>query len=216
MTTTTTSITPFVEDLLIQALHPPLSALENIFQSADEFGARSMQISWLQAAFLQMLVKVSNSKNILEVGTFVGFSASVFATASPLVESVVTCEVLLEHHQRAVDNFVTHGLSSIIKPILGDAKDLLSSSDLLWRKFDIFFLDGDKENYDFYLDTALSVLLPGGLFIVDNILFKGELAGGQSKYVKGIRSLFEKVNRHPDFDICYATIADGMLIARRR
>lgn len=216
MTTTTTPVTPFLEDFLTASLQAISPALEMIFNSGDVFGQKAMQISWLQAAFLQMLVKISNAKNILEVGTYVGFSASVFATASSQIESVVTCEINPEHHQQALSNVREHGLSDRVMPLLGDAKNLVFGSSLTQRKFDIFFLDGDKENYDHYLNVALSVLPPGGLFVIDNTLFKGELIGGNSRYSIGIRKLFEQMRRHPLFDISHVTLGDGMLIARRR
>lgn len=216
MTTTTTPITPFLEDFLTASLASPSPALEMIFNSGDLFGKKEMQISWLQAAFLQMLVKISNAKNILEVGTYVGFSASVFATSSPNIESVVTCEVLPEHHKQATLNMIQHGLADKVVTLLGDAKDLVLNNSLAHRKFDIFFLDGDKENYDHYLDVALSVLTPGGIFVVDNTLFKGELVGGNSNYSIGIRKLFEKMRNHSSFDVSHLTLGDGMLIARRR
>ena len=69
MTTTTTPVTPFLEAFLKASLPAPLPSVEMIFNSGDLFGKKEMQISWLQAAFLQMLVKISNAKNILEVGT---------------------------------------------------------------------------------------------------------------------------------------------------
>ena len=216
MTTTTTPVTPFLEDFLTASLQKPSPALEMIFNSGDVFGKKAMQISWLQAAFLQMLVKISNAKNILEVGTYVGFSASVFATASPQIESVVTCEIIPEHQQQASSNLMQHGLSDRVVSLLGDAKDLVLSSSLSRRKFDIFFLDGDKENYDHYLSVALTVLPPGGLFVIDNILFKGELIGGSSGYSIGIRKLLEKIRSHPSFEVSHGTLGDGMLIARRR
>lgn len=216
MTTTTTPVTPFLEDFLKASMPAPLLSVEMIFNSGDLFGKKEMQISWLQAAFLQMLVKISNAKNILEVGTYVGFSASVFATSSPNIESVVTCEIVPEHHKQASLNMIQHGLADKVVTLLGDAKDLVLNNSLAHRKFDIFFLDGDKENYDHYLDVALSVLMPGGLFVIDNTLFKGELIGGSSSYSNGIRKLFEKMRCHPSFDMSHVTLGDGMLIARRR
>jgi len=216
MTTTTTPVTPFLEDFLTASLQPPLPALEMIFNSGDTFGKKAMQISWLQAAFLQMLAKMSNAKNILEVGTYVGFSASVFATATSQIESVVTCEILPEHHHRALSNVIEHGVSDRVVPLLGDAKDIVLTPSLARRKFDIFFLDGDKENYGHYLNVAISMLPPGGLFIIDNTLFKGEVIGGNSEYSIGIRALLEQMRRHPLFDLSHVTLGDGMLIARRR
>jgi caffeoyl-CoA O-methyltransferase len=216
MTTASTPVTPYLEAFLNDSLHEQSNALKDIFDSGDKFGQKAMQISWLQAAFLQMIVKLADAKCILEVGTYVGFSASVIATASPSVESVTTCEVVEKHYQLAQENILKHALNEKITPLLGDAKQLFRSTKLSSKKFDLFFLDGDKENYDHYLDIALAVLPPGGLFIVDNILFKGELLGGASSYSKGIRRLFDDIRRHPCFDLSHITIGDGMLVARRR
>lgn len=216
MSTTTTHITPFLENFLIESTHLNEPFLRKIFESGDEFGKKAMQISWLQAAFLQMLIKISDSRNILEVGTYVGFSASVLATASPHVKSVTTCEILPEHHRRATANIEEHGLTDRITMLLGDAKELLSDPSITEQTFDMFFLDGDKENYEHYLNVALSILPPGGLFIVDNTLFKGEIIGGISAYSVGIRSLLDSIHQHPAFDVSHITIGDGMLIARRK
>jgi len=216
MTTSTTPVTPYLERFLARSMPPLSSDLEEIFTSGDEFGKKEMQVSRLQAAFIDMLVKISNAKNIFEVGTYVGFSASVFAKASPQIESVVTCEIVPEFHKKAISNLEIHGLDGVVRPLLGDAKSIVSNLGVSDRKFDIFFLDGDKENYASYVDAAASILSCGGLFIVDNTLFKGEVVGGESQYSLGIRSLIERMGDHRMFDFCHVTIGDGMLVARRR
>jgi predicted O-methyltransferase YrrM len=216
MTTSTTPITPFLERFLESSLGPLDEPLREIFETGNDFDHSYMQISVLQSAFFKMLVLTANIRSVLEIGTYVGFSAAVFAKSSPLVRSVVTCEVEPNYHQKAKNNFEKHHLLGVVTPLLGDAKSLVRQSPISQSTFDMVFLDGDKEHYDLYVDVALERLNQNGLFVVDNTLFKGEVIGGDSSYSKGIRRLIDRLGQHTQFDMCHVTLGDGMLICRKK
>lgn len=217
MTTRTTPITSELEAYLESVSIRKDANLENIFESAAIFGKQEMQISWLQTTFLQLLVKMTRAQHVLEIGTFVGFSASVIANALQPNGRVTTCENVEAHYQAAVSNFNEFGFSEKITAKLGDAKQLVLEPDIQNQTFDIVFLDGDKENYPYYFDALKNNLRKGGLFIVDNTLFKGEVVQlSKSGYAKGIEALNRKFFDSDEFDISQITLGDGMLVALKK
>lgn len=216
MTISTTAISVELEAYLTSiSAHKDLDLLRT-FESADQFGMKAMQISWLQANFLQLILSLVNPASVLEIGTFVGFSASVIAKAIPAESRVITCEHISSYYDQAVANFSRSGLADKVEPIFGDAKKTVVSSKVQAAMFDLIFLDGDKANYAFYFDALREKLRPGGLFIADNILFKGEvIMRSKSAHATGIARLNDLFAGAEDFQISHLTIGDGMLIARK-
>lgn len=217
MTTATTFISNELESYLESLSADKKHSLQEIFASGSRFGKQEMQISWLQARFLKLILQISQAKKVLEIGTFVGFSASVIADALPIDGSVTTCEINTDHFNQALNNFEKFNLTQKIIPLLGDAKNTILAKQINSTIYDVIFLDGDKENYSFYFENLKNNLKKGGLFIVDNILFKGEVIQNEmSNYARGIVELNNLFKNSDEFFVSHVTLGDGMLLAYKK
>ena len=136
---------------------------------------KKLQISISQAQFLQMLIKISDIKKILEIGSFTGFSALSMALALPSDGSLISLDKNPEFSNKAKSFYEKANekrIKQIIKPAIESLKELKNSSQI----FDLIFIDADKENYLNYYDTCIELINTNGLIIIDNVLWHGEVA----------------------------------------
>ncbi|MDC3109302.1 class I SAM-dependent methyltransferase [Alphaproteobacteria bacterium] len=158
---------------------------------------------------LHLLTDLSKSKNILELGTFLGISAMSFALVSKKIK-VTTLEKFVEFYQIAKENIKLNGFEKQINVIHGDAKISLIN---IKKKFDLIFIDGDKENYLLYLKLVLkNNTKSGSIIIVDNIFFHGDVFNSKSlhkkgkgakkvlKFIEGNKKLFTSISIIPLYD----------------
>ena len=139
-----------------------------------------LQISISQAQFLQTLIKISNIKKILEIGSFTGFSALSMALALPSDGHLISLDKNLEFSNKAkffYDKANEKKIKQIIKPAIESLKELKDSKQI----FDLIFIDADKENYLIYYDTCIDLIDKNGLIIIDNVLWHGEVADNSNK-----------------------------------
>ncbi len=139
-----------------------------------------LQISISQAQFLQTLVKISNVKKILEIGSFTGFSALSMALALPSDGYLISLDKNVEFSNKAkffYDKANEKKIKQIIKPAIESLKELKDSKQI----FDLIFIDADKENYLIYYDTCIDLIDKNGLIIIDNVLWHGEVADNSNK-----------------------------------
>ena len=136
---------------------------------------KKLQISISQAQFLQTLIKASNVKKILEIGSFTGFSALSMALALPSDGSLISLDKNSEFSNKAkffYEKANEKKIKQIIKPAIESLKELKNSSHI----FDLIFIDADKENYLKYYDICIELINTNGLIIIDNVLWHGEVA----------------------------------------
>ena len=134
-----------------------------------------MQISETQGHFLQLIIKITNVKNCLEIGTFTGFSTLTMALALPNGGKITT----LDHDKKIVHvarNFFKKGdldnkIETIISPALGTLKEFSQEG----KKFDLIFIDADKGNYINYYELCLNLINKRALIIFDNVLWHGDV-----------------------------------------
>jgi predicted O-methyltransferase YrrM len=232
MTIWNTQLTEDIEDYLIGHSQFNNTKIEYVFNSAYKFDEPYMQISKLQTAYLQFFVSSNNIKKILEVGTFVGYSSFVMALSlknkDEIQDAVIySIENNKKHYEQAVKNLLsTKDINGVLKDefkgtavgginyIFGDAKDIIKESEI-FDNVDLFFLDGDKINYNFYLDWVLINMKAGSYFLIDNILFKGGVLLNENEYSKSVRQMTEKLKATNAFNFFISPIGDGMLIARK-
>ncbi|KAL0071285.1 hypothetical protein AAF712_001851 [Marasmius tenuissimus] len=147
-------------------------------------------VSALQGKFLNLLVKSSNSKRILEVGTLGGYSAICLARALPEDGELVTLELEEKHAQVAVENIAYAGLEKKCTVIVGPAYDSMKklSSD---QSFDFVFIDADKQSNLKYFEEAKRLVKKNGIIIVDNVFRQGHVADPEysDPKVEGVREL---------------------------
>ncbi len=132
-----------------------------------------IQVSPETGKLLGMFIKMIGAKNVLEIGTLTGYSTIWMARALPPDGRVVTLELTKAHADEALSNYKKAGLDNKIELILGKALDSLDS--LAGRKFDIVFIDADKENCVNYFNKVIHMVRAGGLIITDNTLRRGEV-----------------------------------------
>ena len=175
---------------------------------------KRMQVAPSQCHFLHLIIKISNIKNVLEIGTFTGLSALSIALALPedgkltaLDKNEETNKVALSFFKKANQD---HKIQTIIKPALESLDDLKNS------KFEMVFIDADKMNYKEYYERSLKLLDKGGLIIVDNVLWHGEVADVDNfdKYTINIREFNSYVLSDKRVEQIIVPLGDGMTVCR--
>ena len=182
--------------------------------------AERLLISPDQGQLLSFLTSLTNAKTILEIGTFTGYSALAMALALPDGGKLITCDISDRHSAFAKAFWRKTGLhEKIDQVILSGLKflELLETEGKLGC-FDLIFLDADKQNNDAYFESGLKLLRPGGLMVVDNVLWKGLVAdpNTEDKRTKSIQAFNEKCFHDERIDLSVLTVGDGMLLARKR
>jgi len=126
----------------------------------------------LQGRILSFISKIKQPKNILEIGTYTGYSALCLAEGLDKGGKLITIDRDKTLHDKVYDFFKRSEYSKNIEQIIGEAIHLIPEIDL---KFDLVFIDADKKNYKNYFDQVLDKLNIGGIVIVDNVLWKGKV-----------------------------------------
>ena len=175
---------------------------------------KRMQIDPSQCYFLHLIIKISNIKNVLEIGTFTGLSALSISLALPDDGSLIALDKNEETNKIATSFFKKakqdHKIKTIIKPALETLEELKNN------KFDMIFIDADKMNYKEYYERSLKLINKNGLIIVDNVLWHGEVADENNldKYTVNIRKFNEYVSNDKRVEQVIIPLGDGMTICR--
>ena len=172
-----------------------------------------LQISISQAQFLQTLIKISNIKKILEVGSFTGFSALSMALALPPDGHVISLDKNSEFSNTARSFYEKANekrIEQIIKPALESLNELKNSKKI----FDLVFIDADKENYLNYYEICIDLINKGGIIIIDNVLWHGEVAdkSKNDKFTNIIREFNKHVKQDNRITKNIIPIGDGLTI----
>ena len=175
---------------------------------------KRMQVDPSQCYFLHLIIKISNIKNVLEIGTFTGLSALSISLALPDDGSLVALDKNEETNKIATSFFKKakqdHKIKTIIKPALETLEELKNN------KFDMIFIDADKMNYKEYYERSLKLINKNGLIIVDNVLWHGEVADKNNldKYTVNIRKFNEYVSNYKRVEQVIIPLGDGMTVCR--
>ena len=193
-------------------LHP---VQQEIINYNNTLGAiNRMQVDPSQCHFLHLIIKISNIKNVLEIGTFTGLSALSILLALPddgkliaLDKNEETNKVALNFFKKAKQD---HKIKTIIKPALESLNELKNT------KFDMVFIDADKMNYKEYYEKSLNLLSKNGLIIIDNVLWHGEVADETNldKYTLNIREFNNYVLQDKRVEQIIVPLGDGMTVCR--
>ena len=178
---------------------------------------KRMQISISQCHFLHLIVKISNTKKILEIGTFTGLSGLTMSLSLPSDGKLVTLDKNTERHKIASNFFKKAKQESKIKTIIGPALEGLSSLKKKEQKFDLIFIDADKENYKNYYNQSLDLIEKNGLIIVDNVLWHGEVVDvkKQDNLTTIIREFNSYINQDKRAENIIIPIGDGLTVCRK-
>ena len=196
-----------------------LSDVQNeIIQHNKSLGDQQrLQISISQAQFLQTLIKVSNVKKILEIGSFTGFSALSMAMALPVDGILISLDKNPEFSKKAkyfYDKANEKRIKQIIKPALESLKELKITKKL----FDLIFIDADKENYLNYYESCIDLIDKKGLIVIDNVLWHGEVAdnANNDRFTNIIRDFNNHVKKDKRITKNIIPIGDGLTICIKK
>jgi caffeoyl-CoA O-methyltransferase len=176
-----------------------------------------MQIAVSQCYFLKLIIKISNSKKILEVGTFTGLSALSMALALPNDGSIIALDKNTETNKIAINFFKKANQEKKIKTIIKLALESIEELKKENSVFDIVFIDADKDNYRKYYDSTLELTKKNGLIIIDNVLWHGEVAdkNNNKKYTNIIRDFNEHVKNDRRTEQVIIPLGDGFTVCRK-
>ena len=175
---------------------------------------KRMQVATSQCHFLHLIIKTSNIRNVLEIGTFTGLSALSIALALPENGKLIALDKNEETNKIAVSFFKKANLNNKIQTIVKPALDSLD--ELKNSKFDMVFIDADKMNYKEYYERSLKLVNKGGLVIVDNVLWHGEVADENNldKFTVNIRDFNDYVAKDNRVEQIIVPLGDGMTVCR--
>jgi len=175
---------------------------------------KRMQVATSQCHFLHLIIKTSNIKNVLEIGTFTGLSALSISLALPNDGKLIALDKNEETNKVALNFFKKanqdHKIETKIKPALESLHELKNN------KFDMVFIDADKMNYKEYYERSLKLVDKGGLIIIDNVLWHGEVVDEDNldKYTVNIREFNAYVSKDKRVEQIIVPLGDGMTVCR--
>jgi len=194
------------------------STQKEIISYNDGLGdIKRMQISVSQCHFLHLIIKTSKIKKILEIGTFTGLSALTMSLALPENGELIALDKNKDTSEIAKNFFKKSGQNHKIKLIVSPAIDILKDFKNKNQKFDLIFIDADKENYKNYYDQSLDLLDTNGLIIADNVLWYGEVVdkNNKNKLTEIIRDFNSYVNKDKNTENLIIPLGDGLTICRK-
>ena len=175
---------------------------------------KRMQVDPVQCHFLHLMIKVSNIKNVLEIGTFTGLSALSISLALPDDGKLIALDKNEDTNKIAIDFFKKANQNHKIRTIINPALDTLE--ELSNQKFDMVFIDADKMNYKKYYEKSLGLINQGGLIIIDNVLWHGEVVDEKNddKFTINIREFNKFVSEDKRVEQIIIPLGDGMTVCR--
>jgi caffeoyl-CoA O-methyltransferase len=179
----------------------------------------NMQIAPEQGQFMALLVSLLGARNILEIGVFTGYSSLVMALAMPADGRIIACDLSDAWTSVARRFWDRAGVGDRITLRLGPAMDTLNTLIATGEsgQFDLAFIDADKTGYDGYYERCLELLRPGGLILIDNVLWGGQVADPENTTpdTLAIRALNAKIQRDSRVTSCLLPLADGLTLAMK-
>jgi caffeoyl-CoA O-methyltransferase len=210
----------FVPDEIEQYAHDHTKPLAPLFdelraQTYDEVASPQMQVGRVQGSLLQMLVALCGARQVIEIGTFTGYSALCMAEALPEDGELLTCDNDEAVTTIADQYFKRSPAGHKITIALGDA---LATVHRLPKEpsFDLAFIDADKARYPDYYEALLPRLRNGGLLVFDNVLWSGEVLAPETEDARAIAALNDRITADEQVDNLLLTMRDGVMLARKR
>lgn len=166
--------------------------------------------------FLEVLLRCCGAKNVLEIGTAIGYSSIAMASCGCCVKTI---ELSDEMVRLARENIERAGFSHQIEVISGDAVDVLPHME---GSFDFIFLDASKAHYQDFFPHLHRMLRPGGVLVSDNVLYRGMVATDELfvrrkvTIIKRLREYVEMLCNHEEYDTSLIPIGDGMSISFKK
>jgi caffeoyl-CoA O-methyltransferase len=209
-------IDPAIEEYCIDKSTKPDGVCEEIQKYTLENEHWSVMLTGpMEGSFIGFLLRLNNSKRVLEFGTFTGYSALAMAQNLPEDGEVITFDkdVRLHKLSREFWDKSAHG-----KNITGICGNAVEEMEKLEGEFDFVFIDADKVNYKNYLDFSLSRLSEKGMIAIDNVLWSGRVVTDedQEKSTIALREINDYLAGRDDLYVTLAPIRDGLFLVQRK
>ncbi|MCP4380713.1 MAG: SAM-dependent methyltransferase [Hyphomicrobiales bacterium] len=208
-----------LHDYIVKAHPPEHPVLAQLRTVTAKMPMAVMQIAPEQGFLLAFLVRMTGARNVLEIGTFTGYSALAMALALPPEGRLLACDVSEEWTSIGRQHWEAAGVADRIDLRLAPALETLAAlqDDGVADRFDLAFIDALKGEYDGYYEASLKLVPVGGLLVFDNMLQQGDVAdpGQSGKAVEAIRAINAKIAADDRVDAVLLSVGDGMTLARR-
>jgi len=209
-----TALEKYIEELSYN-LHP---IQQEIIKYNENLGdIKRMQISVSQCHFLYLIIRVSKIKSVLEIGTFTGLSSLTIALALPDEGSLIALDKNEKTNKVAMDFFKKADQEKKIKIITKTALESLKDLKKNNKRFDMIFIDADKENNKNYYDKSMELVNKNGLIIIDNVLWHGEVVDKtkNDKLTNSIRDFNFYVKNDKKCEQVILPLGDGFTVCRK-
>lgn len=209
-----------LQDYLLRVSLREPEVMRRLREETASHPQANMQIAPEQGQLMALLVRLIGARRTLEVGVFTGYSALAVALALPDDGTLLACDVSEEFTAIARRYWREAGVERKITLRLAPAIETLDAvlAEGGEGTFDFAFIDADKPSYAAYVERTLRLLRPGGLMLIDNVLWGGKVADPavSDPDVDAIRALNESLYRDERVDLSLLPIADGLTLARKR
>lgn len=204
-----------MQQLLLNYCEPESELLQKIDRETNLKVLMPRMLSGhYQGRVLSMLSKLISPDRILEVGTFTGYATLCLAEGLTENGMIYTLDINEELEEMVRRNFEASTYHSRINYILGDATETIHS---LEEVFDLVFIDADKKNNGTYYDLIFDRVRPGGLIIVDNVLWSGKvLSSSPDKDTKNITTFNDKIAADSRVEKLILPVRDGLFVIRKK
>lgn len=191
-----------------------------IYENIKNFGVEN-KIPITKDEVLDLIIQLindNNYKNVLEIGTAIGYGSITMAENTKL-DHIDTLEIDENRYHIAIENIHNNQLDKRIKVYLTDAMDYIVNCD---KKYDLIYLDGPKGQYVNYLPYLLKILENDGMIVADNLFFHGMVTGkipvskGCRAMIKGLHKYIDEITSSPDLYSEIIEIGDGVGITKKR
>jgi caffeoyl-CoA O-methyltransferase len=213
-----TTMTPELYEYVVAHCTPRGAVLEALAAETAQLGGVSlMQVAAEQGAFLTLLSRAIGARAAVEVGTFTGYSAVCIARGLAEGGRLLTCDVNEDWAAIARRSFADAAVADRIDLRIGPALDTLRGLPAD-TTFDLGFIDADKTGYRDYYEEILARLRPGGLLLLDNVLWMGSVVDptDTSESTRAIRAINDFIARDARVDAVMLPVSDGLTIVRKR
>lgn len=182
-----------------------------------ERGDKQMLSGFYQGRLLAMFSQMISPRRILEIGTYMGYSALCLAEGLTDDGKIITLDIEEETNAIARDFWARTDLNDKIESLLGNALEIIPTLD---ETFDLVFIDADKGNYSNYYDAVFPKMRVGGLIIADNVLWSGEVINAENgedvrDSTKALHEYNQKINADERVSNILLAVRDGLMIARK-
>ncbi len=205
--------------------------LNNVLAAQEAGGGPMMNIGPDQGKFLYLLVKLARAQNVLEIGSYYGYSSIWLGRAvhelnlsrkrlcKEVFHKLDCVELDIEQADIVRNHLRDAGLEECSEVFTGSGVAMMEKFITEGRCYDVIFVDADKGNYPQYLDLASKLLPSGGLLLVDNVIWSGRVLEPDAncdKNTLAIKAFNEKLAKSADFDSVITTVQDGLALAVKR